>query len=618
MDVQGVCRDRFGTFSVGVFQVWTCSLCYKYLFPKLLPSPSPTSSSSYPSTSSLPPPSPSFSFPRAPQGLSIVSPGGEVEVVPDVNNASTFQQVCSWLEPAQCHRWMQCCHAAVLCCQRQLFSLVLGRGSGGNVSETSSTPLLRHHGDDVTASLLRHAGGGGGDVNETLRMLLTGGGGSGGGGGGGGGTGAFCPQTWDGFSCVDDTPAGVTASVSCPPYLEQSHASERGYRMCTENGTWWTNPTSGHEWTDYTACVPMQDFHVLYVLGTVCNSLSILLLLPACIIFLAYRALRKQHRIRIHGNLFLSFLLTNTSLLVWEHVVHRDRLLNEAHHSNMHQNSVGCRLLYIVTRYAWSTAFFWMLVEGFHLYRLISRAFQTPITIWHYYVFGWGASLLPVIIYGLVRILQQHGSCWVKNAGVVEWIIYGPQLLCIVANVFFFIFILRILVTEIQSHPDEPSNYRRALKATFLLVPLFGLQLFLVSFNHWPSLTYEICVKVLSNSQGAVVAIIFCFSNSEVHCQLRHTFSATRCRQYPHTLDIRSITVSTHLGGGGGGGADSARGSYSLPKGSSGGRHGHGHGHGRYPGIAGGSSLDHPDQRADYIALHAWTNNHHHSGVNMA
>ncbi|KAL8562734.1 hypothetical protein ACOMHN_022610 [Nucella lapillus] len=283
-------------------------------------------------------------------------------------------------------------------------------------------------------------------------------------------------------------------------------------------------------------------------------------------------------------------MLTNGSLLLWEHVVYRDRLLNEAHRSNMHRNSVGCKVLYTLTRYAWMTAFFWMLVEGFHLYRLISRAFQTPVTIWHYYAFGWDDSIRvsdrtkvvppshqprvtapgsadpPSIKQAAIscRLLTQSEaitwlingrsfSCWVQNAGALEWIIYGPELMCILSNVFFFIFILRILVTEIQSHPNEPSNYRRALRATFLLVPLFGLQLFLVSYNPWPSLTSEIMAKLLSHSQGAVVAIIFCFSNSEVHCQLRHTFSTTRCRQYPHTLDIRSITVSTHMGTGGGG-----------------------------------------------------------------
>ena len=32
----------------------------------------------------------------------------------------------------------------------------------------------------------------------------------------------------------------------------------RGYRECTDNGTWWLDPLTGHEWTDYTACVPLQ------------------------------------------------------------------------------------------------------------------------------------------------------------------------------------------------------------------------------------------------------------------------------------------------------------------------------------------------------------------------
>lgn len=29
----GTCRDSFGVFNDSIFNVWTCSLCYVYLFP---------------------------------------------------------------------------------------------------------------------------------------------------------------------------------------------------------------------------------------------------------------------------------------------------------------------------------------------------------------------------------------------------------------------------------------------------------------------------------------------------------------------------------------------------------------------------------------------------------
>ncbi|CAG5136877.1 unnamed protein product, partial [Candidula unifasciata] len=114
--------------------------------------------------------------------------------------------------------------------------------------------------------------------------------------------------------------------------------------------------------------------------------------------------------------------------------------------------------------------------------------------------------------------------CWVSNANNLEWIMYGPILVCILINVAFLTNVLRILLTQLQSHPNEPSNYRRALKATFILVPLFGLQVFLIVYqppgNVVNFFAYEVVARIISNSQGTAVATIFCFLNNEVSCYL--------------------------------------------------------------------------------------------------
>ncbi|XP_070212609.1 calcitonin receptor-like [Littorina saxatilis] len=202
-----------------------------------------------------------------------------------------------------------------------------------------------------------------------------------------------------------------------------------------------------------------------------------------------------------------------------------------------------------------------------------------------------GASLLPITAYIAVRVWLQHDSCWVQHAGHYEWILYGPQLLCIVANVFFFVSILRILMSELQSHPNEPSNFRRALKATILLVPLFGLQLFLVAYSPGPPLShlvYEVTAKAVSCLQGAFVAIIFCFCNGEVQGQIRDTFSS-RCRMFPNNFDLRSVTMSNNVTT-----MDFTRGSYSMRKSS-----------GRNTSAS--NSLEGMDiNNTHYIALNAW------------
>ncbi|KAL8562723.1 hypothetical protein ACOMHN_022599 [Nucella lapillus] len=49
---------------------------------------------------------------------------------------------------------------------------------------------------------------------------------------------------------------------------------------------------------------------------------------------------------------------------------------------------VGCRLLHALTRYAWTTNFMWMFLEGFHLYRLMVHAFAVPRSLLGFYIGG--------------------------------------------------------------------------------------------------------------------------------------------------------------------------------------------------------------------------------------
>ncbi|XP_059160087.1 calcitonin gene-related peptide type 1 receptor-like [Physella acuta] len=359
------------------------------------------------------------------------------------------------------------------------------------------------------------------------------------------GSSKLCPMTWDGFACFHPTPAGHTARVFCPWYIAERTLDDIAEKTCTENGTWWREPGDGQEWTDYTNCVSLERYRILYLAGVSCNICSIVCLLPGCAIFLTFRQLRNQHRIRIHLNLFVSFTLTNAVSICWDHVIFRDRLENSREHARLHQNIAVCRVLYVLLRYSWACNFLWMSLEGFHLYRLINHAFHTPKSIVCYYFVGWLLPCVPIGIYSAIRGLQSHPGCWVNNAGTIEWILYGPNLTCILLNLAFLLIILRILVTQIQTHRNEPSNYRRALKATFILVPLFGLHLFLIVYrpgkDSVADFTYEVLAKVISHSQGALVAVIFCFLNGEVHSQ----FGGRHSRWRHSNNDVRSCTFST-------------------------------------------------------------------------
>ncbi|XP_052792338.1 calcitonin gene-related peptide type 1 receptor-like [Mya arenaria] len=454
---EGICRDRFFELPVNIFNVFSCSMCYKYLFH--------TGNKLTPLTEKP--------WMLVPTVNARTHYSANFSVLADVKDENYRDVICSSLDHDDCTRWVDCCQAAVRCCQNQL-----------------STPL-----SNVTS-------------------------------------GVFCPRTWDGFSCFDDVLPSTQVQLSCPSYIEHGSTSAYAYKDCTENGTWWVNPLTGSEWTNYTTCVTKQDYHTVVYVALACNILSLLLLIPACAIFLGIRQLRVQKRIKLHLCLFLSFIFSSVITVTWDGAVYLDRLQNERTSTVMHRNSASCKLLYVLTRYVSTANFFWMFSEGLYLNRLIVHAFSPPKTLIPYYVFGWVGAWIPSLVYSIVRATKQeyNSSCWVHNIGPYEWLLYTPNLLCIGANVLFLANILKILCSKLQIHPNEPSNYRKALKATFVLVPLFGLQQFLVIYRPQPGTTmsfaYEILQKVIQNTQGATVALIFCFFNGEVYTHLTKCISS--------------------------------------------------------------------------------------------
>ncbi|WAQ94297.1 CALRL-like protein [Mya arenaria] len=266
------------------------------------------------------------------------------------------------------------------------------------------------------------------------------------------------------------------------------------------------------------------DYHTVVYVALACNILSLLLLIPACAIFLGIRQLRVQKRIKLHLCLFLSFIFSSVITVTWDGAVYLDRLQNER------TSTASCKLLYVLTRYVSTANFFWMFSEGLYLNRLIVHAFSPPKTLIPYYVFGWVGAWIPSLVYSIVRATKQeyNSSCWVHNIGPYEWLLYTPNLLCIgtvtTANVLFLANILKILCSKLQIHPNEPSNYRKALKATFVLVPLFGLQQFLVIYRPQPGTTMSFAYEILQ--KGATVALIFCFFNGEVYTHLTKCISS--------------------------------------------------------------------------------------------
>jgi len=87
--------------------------------------------------------------------------------------------------------------------------------------------------------------------------------------------------------------------------------------------------------------------------------------------------------------------------------------------------------------------------------------------------------------------------------------------------------VLRVIVRKLhpQSAQPAPLAIRKAVRATIILVPLFGLQHFLLPYrpdagtqlDHF----YQMLSVILVSLQGFVVSFLFCFANHDVTFAIR-------------------------------------------------------------------------------------------------
>ena len=194
-----MCRDRMGLFTPADFGLWTCGFCLQYLYVGKAVGV----------------------FFHSRHRLLVFTNESRAPVdyaPPDVDNATFVGKVCEALGRAgqDCQRWVSCCRAAQDCCQRQRQQ----RGAGGLLLSRGATPTPGQRLGGRTSVGFRGGGGppGGGDGAGAVVPGDAEGGGSSAGEGGS----YYCPATWDGYSCWDDTRAGSTVHKNCAGYIEDA------------------------------------------------------------------------------------------------------------------------------------------------------------------------------------------------------------------------------------------------------------------------------------------------------------------------------------------------------------------------------------------------------------
>ncbi|KAL3832263.1 hypothetical protein ACJMK2_023923 [Sinanodonta woodiana] len=380
-------------------------------------------------------------------------------------------------------------------------------------------------------------------------------------------TGLYCNRTWDNLSCWPDTPAGTTAVLPCPLYINGFDKEENATRHCLSNGTWYVSPLYPNQmqgWTDYAAClnnsVPVNEnfgvpgnfqdnINKLSLMYNIGYSLSLVSLVIAMAIMLYFRRLRCNRNI-IHVHLFMSFILRAVISLV------RDSRMVQGlgfpgdiayeENGNIYFLKEGshwqCRMFFTIFHYSLSANYIWIFIEGLYLHMLINvSVFSEKHRIIWYIVGGWGIPWLFVTPWVCARYFLDNTLCWNTHPREdLHWILKGPITATIVINFIFYVNIIRVLFTKVTATPCPEAKiyrYRRLAKSVLILIPAFGAYYIVFVCITYPTPRLDdtteiglLYAEMFFNSYGGfIIALLFCFFNSEVQYEIRKTW-------YRHSL----------------------------------------------------------------------------------
>ncbi|KAM3823307.1 vasoactive intestinal polypeptide receptor 2 [Vipera latastei] len=337
-----------------------------------------------------------------------------------------------------------------------------------------------------------------------------------------------CAGNWDNITCWRSAEIGETVTVPCPKIFSKFFSKQGNIsKNCTSKG--WSEMFPHF----FIACgfKDIEDNPVFYVwvkaVYTLGHSVSLIALITGSIILCVFRKLHCT-RNYIHLNLFLSFILKAVSVLVKDGILYSDTSTDKC--SDVHASWVGCKASLVFFQYCVMANFYWLLVEGLYLHILLMIMFSSNRHFTVYLLTGWGIPTVFIIIWIITRVYLDNNGCWDTNEHSAPWwIIRVPILISILVNFIIFISIIRILLQKLRS-PDvggnEQSQYKRLAKSTLLLIPLFGVHYVVFAVfgvSNYYQIVFELC---LGSFQGLVVAILYCFLNSEVRGELKRKWKS--------------------------------------------------------------------------------------------
>ncbi|XP_042902173.1 calcitonin receptor-like [Parasteatoda tepidariorum] len=274
----------------------------------------------------------------------------------------------------------------------------------------------------------------------------------------------LCPRTWDGWQCWPDTPAGQVVQGLCQEHVyfrsEPPTCPKHAFKHCLDNGSWYVNDRN-KEWTNYSSCGRIEGMRRLQYFHIITYAISILFLLPALLIFAFYKQLQ-VYRITMHKNLFMALVLNALMCITFKCFVILEEMDSPGNRITiLEENGMGCKILYVITKYTRMTTYMWMFCEGFYLHKLIAASFAEQKSLKMFYFIGWVFPVFPVGTFSFLRWYFADEECWAIPVNPYEWVTNSPNLLSLVLNFAFLCNIIRVLVTKLRAtHTNEPSQFR--------------------------------------------------------------------------------------------------------------------------------------------------------------
>uniref|UniRef100_W5N3K4 Vasoactive intestinal peptide receptor 2 n=1 Tax=Lepisosteus oculatus TaxID=7918 RepID=W5N3K4_LEPOC len=335
-----------------------------------------------------------------------------------------------------------------------------------------------------------------------------------------------CRGMWDNITCWNPADIGETVTVPCPKSISSLY-NTNGFisKNCTANGWSGIFPNITIACGLHTLAGSEQKQLIFYLvvktLYTLGYSASFIALTTGSAILCLFRKLHCT-RNYIHLNLFFSFIVKTVSVFVKDEILYSSSSLTQCTED---LSLIGCKASLVIFQYCAMANYFWLLVEGLYLHTLLVAIFSENRHFKVYLLIGWGIPAVFVIAWIVARIYLEDTGCWdMTDKDTPKWIINSPIIISIVLNFLLFISIIRILVQKLMC-PDvggnDQSQYKRLAKSTLLLIPLFGVH-YIVFVSQTLSPEYQVSFELAIGSfQGLVVAILYCFLNSEVQGELK-------------------------------------------------------------------------------------------------